>query len=52
MKTPKNKRRSSEEGHMAQLIRRKMIQKSKPSAKVYIRKSNQLIHKISNNLDF
>ena len=34
----KNKRRSKEEGHMAQLIRRKMIQKSKPSGKVYNRK--------------
>jgi hypothetical protein len=35
----KNKRRSNEEGHMAQLIRRKMIQKSKPSGKVYQRKN-------------
>jgi hypothetical protein len=37
----KNIRRSTEDGHMAQLIRRKMIQKSTPSEKVYNRKNNQ-----------
>jgi hypothetical protein len=46
MREMKNKRRTKEEGHMAQLIRRKMIQKSKPSAKVYKRKNgNKLIEK-------
>ena len=36
----KNNRRSKEEGHMAQLIRRKMIQQSVPSKKAYNRKNN------------
>lgn len=46
MREMKNKRRTKEEGHMAQLIRRKMIQKSKPSAKVYKRKNgDKLIEK-------
>ena len=36
----KNNRRSKEEGHMAQLIRRKMIQQSVPSKKTYNRKNN------------
>jgi hypothetical protein len=36
----KNNRRSKEDGHMAQLIRRKMIQQSVPSKKAYNRKNN------------
>jgi len=39
----KNNRRSKDDGHMAQLIRRKMIQKSVPSKKVYNRKNNSKI---------
>jgi len=39
----KNNRRSKEEGHMAQLIRRKMIQQSVPSKKAYNRKKNSKI---------
>jgi hypothetical protein len=42
--TLKNNRRSTEEGHMAALIRRKMIQQSVPSKKAYNRK------KSSNNI--
>jgi hypothetical protein len=44
MREMKNKRRTKEEGHMAQLIRRKMIQKSKPSAKVYKRKNGNKLN--------
>lgn len=38
MKQSQNERHTKEQRHMAQLIRRKMIQKVKPSAKVYSRK--------------
>jgi hypothetical protein len=38
--TLKNNRRSKEEGHMAQLIRRKMIQQTVPSKKAYNRKKS------------
>ena len=37
----KNERHSKEQRHMAQLIRRNMIQKTKPSGKVYSRKNNK-----------
>jgi hypothetical protein len=36
----RNNRRSKEDGHMAQLIRRKMIQQSVPSKKAYNRKKS------------
>jgi len=36
----KNNRRTKEDGHMAALIRRKMIQKFVPSKKAYNRKNN------------
>ena len=36
----KNNRRSKEDGQMAQLIRRKMIQQSVPSKKAYNRKKS------------
>jgi hypothetical protein len=36
----KNNRRSKDEGHMAGLIRRKMIQKVVPSKKAYNRKKS------------
>ena len=37
----KNERHSKEQRHMAQLIRRNMIQKTKPSGKIYNRKNNK-----------
>ena len=38
MKSSQNDRHTKEQRHMAQLIRRKMITKMKPSGKVYDRK--------------
>jgi hypothetical protein len=38
----KKERQSQEQRHMMQLIRRNMIQKVKPSGKVYNRKQNKI----------
>jgi hypothetical protein len=38
----KKERQSQEQRHMMQLIRRNMIQKVKPSGKVYSRKQNKI----------
>jgi hypothetical protein len=43
----KNKRRSKEEGHLAQLIRRKMIQRDHGNNKLY--KREKLNSKIQNH---
>jgi hypothetical protein len=37
----KNERHTPEQRHMAQLIRRRMITKTKPSAKIYDRKKDK-----------
>jgi hypothetical protein len=43
MKTPKNQINGLNERHVAQIIRRKMIQQVVPSGKVYSRKNNKNI---------
>ena len=41
MKSSQNERHTKEQRHQMQLIRRNMIQKVKPSGKVYDRKKNK-----------
>jgi hypothetical protein len=41
MKQSQNERHTKEMRHMAQLVRRRMLQKVKPSAKVYDRKKSK-----------
>jgi hypothetical protein len=41
MKQSQNERHTPEQRHMAQLIRRRMIQKVKPSAKIYDRRKSK-----------
>ena len=43
MKTTTNKFNGLSERHVAQIIRRKMLQKAKPSAKLYSRKNAKKI---------